>query len=72
MTGGEGYSSGEERRLGTASIEGIADGLLSSHGSGALARTVLGVHVRSACDGGIHNVAVKDIRTIAIAKTSFA
>jgi hypothetical protein len=30
------------------------------------------VHVRSPCDGGIHHVAVKYIRTIAIAKTSFA
>src|SRR4029079_16728309 len=71
MTGGEGYLSGEGRSLGTASIEVVADGLLSPHGSGALARTLLGVHVRSACDGGIHNVAVKNIRTIAIAKTSF-
>ena len=49
------------------SIEGVADGFLSSHGSGALAGILLGVHVRSARGGGMYNVALEHILTIAAA-----
>ncbi len=48
------------------SIEVVADGFFSSHGSGALAGSLHGVHVRSACSG-IHAVAVEHNRTIATA-----
>ena len=49
------------------SIEVVADGFFSSHGSGALAGAFLGLHVRSACGGGMHDVALKPVHTIAIA-----
>ena len=56
MTGGDAIPPAK-KCLGTQD-RGCADGLYSSHGTGALAGAFLGVHVSSA-GGGIHHFAVE-------------
>ena len=60
MTGGDAIPLAKTVPSARESIEVVADGLYSSHGTGALAGAFLGVHVRSA-GGGIHHFAVEQI-----------